>query len=223
MYCACTSSQRRSPSATSRAVAPTMSTKSTVVSTRPGAKSGRGRPRVSSDRRGGKSVGRSGMMSWKMRSGQGEALEPICAEVPQAQAVDQGVLDQGGGRLGEQHLPPWPASLMRAPRMTSSPVYPCRRPDRFPRVHADAHPHSPALRPDRWPRGRAGMRRRGDRLRGAGEHHEERVTLRIDLVPLVRGKRGPQQDAVGRQDLGIALPEVHRQASAISRCRCAAP
>ena len=54
--------------------------------------------------------------------GTGETLEPMRAEVPQAQAVDQGIFDQGGGRLGQQHLPPWPASLMRAPRMTSSPM-----------------------------------------------------------------------------------------------------
>ena len=33
----------------------------------------------------------------------------------------------------------------------------------------------------------------GDRLRSAGEHRKERVTLRINLVALVRGKDGPQQ------------------------------
>ena len=59
-----TSSQRRSPSARSLSVAPTKSTKNTVVSTRRGAKPGRGSPRTSSDWRGGKSAGRSGMMSW---------------------------------------------------------------------------------------------------------------------------------------------------------------
>jgi hypothetical protein len=81
-------------------------------------------------------------------------------------------------------------------------------------VQADAHLHGPTLRPGR---GRQGaLHRHGcrDRLCGTGEHHEERVPLRIDLVALVRGKCGPYQGAVGGQDLGVAVPEVHRQESA---------
>lgn len=39
--------------------------------------------------------------------------------------------------------------------------------------------------------------RRSDRLCGPGEHHEERVTLGIDLAALVRGRRSPQQGSVG--------------------------
>jgi len=58
-------------------------------------------------------------------------------------------------------------------------------------VYADPHPYGSAL----WPgRGRQGALARdgcGDCLRGATEHHEERVTLGIDLAPLVCGKRGP--------------------------------
>ena len=38
---------------------------------------------------------------------------------------------------------------------------------------------------------------RRDCQRGVGEYDEERVTLGIDLAALVRGKRIPQQGAVG--------------------------
>ena len=73
VYRARTSCQRRSPSATSRAVAWGMATKSTVVNKRSGASPERCL-RVSSDWRGGKSAGRSAMMSWKMCSGRGRPL-----------------------------------------------------------------------------------------------------------------------------------------------------
>jgi hypothetical protein len=55
---------------------------------------------------------------------------------------------------------------------------------------------------------------RGDRLCGAAEHHEERITLSIDLVPFVCGKRGPQQSAVLGQYGWISVAEPHGQQSA---------
>src|SRR5712691_179426 len=133
------------------------------------------------------------------------------AEVPQAQAVDQGVLDQGGGRLGEQHLPAVAGITDAGAADDVQPRVPLRRPDRFPRVHADTHPHGSALRPGFGREGALHRHCRSDCLRGAGEHHEERVPLRIDLAALVRGKRSPQQDAVGGQHLGVAISQVHCQ------------
>ena len=38
--------------------------------------------------------------------------------------------------------------------------------------------------------------------------------LGIDLVALVRGKRNPQQGAVGVQDLRVTVPEAHGQEGA---------
>ena len=113
------------------------------------------------------------------------------AEVPQAQAVDQGVFDQGGGRLGQQHLP----AVAGVPdARTADDVQsrvPLRRPNRFPGMETDTDPHSPTLRPGLGRKGALDRHGCSDRLRGAGEHHEERIPLGIDLVALVRGKRGP--------------------------------
>ena len=113
------------------------------------------------------------------------------AGVPQAEAADQGVLGQGGGRLGEQHLPAVAGLLDARAADDVQPRVPLCRPDRFPRVHADAHPHGPALRPSLGHEGALDRHGRDDRLRGVGEHHEERVPLGIDLVAPMRGKRGP--------------------------------
>jgi len=49
---------------------------------------------------------------------------------------------------------------------------------------------------------------RRDRLRGAAEHHEDRVPLGIDLAALMRGKRGPQQGAVDSQYLWVSVPKA---------------
>ena len=89
------------------------------------------------------------------------------------------------------------------------------RPDRFSRVDADADPHGPALRPVLSSEGALDRHGRGDRLRSAGEHHEERVPLGINLVTLVSGKRGPQQGTVDGQDRRVAVSEVHRQHGAV--------
>ena len=56
---------------------------------------------------------------------------------------------------------------------------------------------------------------RRDRVRGAAEHHEDRVPLGIDLAALMRGKRGPQQGAVDSQYLWVSVPKVHRQEGAV--------
>ena len=137
------------------------------------------------------------------------------AEVPQAQTADEGVFDQRGGRLGQQHLPAVAGLLDARAADDVQPRVPFRRPDRFPRVDADAHPHGAALRPGLGRESALDRHRCGNRLRGAREHHEERVTLGINLVALARGNRGPQQGSVDGQHLGISVSEVHRQGGAL--------
>ncbi len=113
------------------------------------------------------------------------------AEVPQARAVDQGVLDQSGGRPGKQHLTAMAGLLDARAADDVEPRVPRRCPNRFARVDADAHPHGPALRPGLGREGPLDRHGGGGRLRGAGEHHKERVPLSIDLVALMRCKRSP--------------------------------
>src|SRR5262245_60808109 len=154
--------------------------------------------------------GQNGDDEFEDAFGMGETLEPMRAEVAQAKTTDQGVLDQCSGRFGEQHLPAM-ASLLdaRAPDNVQARV-PLSRPDRFPCMQADAHAYSPALWPEPCREGALARDRRGDCLRGAGEHHEERITLRIDFESLVRGKGTSQQPAVGGQYFRVSVSQVGR-------------
>ena len=90
-----------------------------------------------------------------------------------------------------------------------------RRPDRFPAVKANAHPYDSAFWPSLSRKGTLDRYSRSNCLRSTGEHDEERVPLSIDFAALVRGKRGPQQGAVGGQHLGVAIPKVQSQGGTV--------
>jgi hypothetical protein len=79
------------------------------------------------------------------------------------------------------------------PRATDDvqPRIPFRRPNRFPGVDADAHPHSPALRPRCGREGTLDLYCGGHCLGGTEEHYKERVALGIDFPAFIRGKGGP--------------------------------
>src|SRR5262249_28256059 len=76
-----------------------------------------------------------------------EVLEAIGAEVPQAQAVEESILAQSGGRRVQERLPAMASSPDARTADAVQPRAPRRRPDWSPCVQADAHPHGPAL----WP------------------------------------------------------------------------
>ncbi len=91
------------------AVPSTMETKSTVVRTRPGSRLAQARAYPATGGAGSPPAS-PGIVELKTWVGTGEALEPMRTEIPQEQVVDQGVFDQGGGRLRHSTCPPWPAS-----------------------------------------------------------------------------------------------------------------
>ena len=88
-----------------------------------------------------------------------------------------------------------------------------RRPNhRLTGMHTHPHTHTGALRPSLRRQRPLHLYRRGKRIAGAAERHEERVPLRVDLAAAVTGTRGAHQTIVTAQNLRVALTKPAKQA-----------
>jgi hypothetical protein len=141
-----------------------------------------------------------------------DVLEQVAAQIEQAHAIGKIVLHQGGGRLGQQHLPAVTGvgdagrpvhvhahvAFLAAPGLAG--------------MDAHAHPHVHALRPGMLGQRSLRLGRRAGRLGGAREGHEEGVALGVDLTALPGGKGFAQDAALVSQQGGIALAQLLQQA-----------
>jgi hypothetical protein len=139
----------------------------------------------------------------------------VCAKVPEAQVITQGILNNRGSRRGEQHLSAVAGLFNPRGADDVQPRIPFHRPNGFPGTHPDAHPENLTRRPGLKGQGTLDVLRGGDRLGGLGGHHEERVALGIDFPAVIGHERGSQQGVVGGQHDRILLSQAERERSAV--------
>src|SRR6266542_1976051 len=77
--------------------------------------------------------------------------------------------------------------------------------ERLPGVDTHAHAH-----PSRRERA-LGVTRGRHRIRGLGERDEDRIALRVDFDPVVRGDRGAKKLSLRREYLAVAIAELAQE------------
>ena len=109
------------------------------------------------------------------------------------------------GRLRDEHLPAVPHRGDPRGAVDVEPDVPLVGDDRLARVNA----HADADRPGR--QRRLALLRGGQRITRARERNEERVALRVDLDPVVRGERCTKRAAMLAERVGVAVTELVQQ------------
>jgi hypothetical protein len=127
-------------------------------------------------------------------------LQAVLAELDQA----VGTHELAGG-LGDEHLPAVPDRGDARGAMDVEPDVPLVGDDRLAGV--DAHTHADGPRRQRLLPHPGG----GQRVTCARERHEERVALRVDLDPVVRGERCPEHAPVLPQRVRVAVTQLVQQ------------
>ena len=140
-----------------------------------------------------------------------EVLQLVRAQVAQFDAGKLVVLQQRNRCLREQHL----ATVTRranpgGPVHAESEVA-VLRDRRFARVHSHAHAQVGAIRPLVRGEGALRVRRRRDRILRSAERDEERIALRIDLLPVVFLERRAQDPMVVCARDRVALTQLLQQ------------
>lgn len=140
-----------------------------------------------------------------------DVLQVVYTEVSELHAIRQSVLDQGSGRVADDHLP-----AVRSVRDPGGTVdvesdVPVRPDHAFAHVKTHAHGH---VMP-RWP-GLArdiSLRRNGglDSAAGGSEHGEHRITLGADLDALVVGDCLAEDLSLPPEDVRVVPPQCLKQ------------
>ena len=154
---------------------------------------------------GGKSGTRPPMTSSNSRSGPVDVLQLIRAEVTNGNAFGQVVLDQLARRVREHDLAAVPHGRDTRRTMhikTGVTLRPCRG---LPRVQPHPNPHHAILRPFLSSQPPLRLDRGGYCIPRAPEGEEERITLRVNLMPSHRFERRPQDPLMLREHLRIAV------------------
>ena len=131
-----------------------------------------------------------------------QVLEAVLAEVAQL----NGRVEQPSRRLRDQNLPAVPGAHDPRRTVDVEADIPLFRHDRLARVDPDSNPYRSLREPG------LNVCRRGNRVARAGERDEERVALRVHFEPAVARECVADHAAVLRQYVGVALPELVKQA-----------
>jgi hypothetical protein len=134
-----------------------------------------------------------------------EVLEPVHAEIANADVVGKIVLDQLAGGVGDKHL----AAVASRPDAGGA-VYADAHVAlgaqfRLPGVETAAHFHLSARGPRVSSQAPLGVDGGCYGIGGGPEGNEERVALRVHHLPLMGGERGAQSPLLLGQDLVVAV------------------
>jgi hypothetical protein len=121
----------------------------------------------------------------------------VLAEIDDADVVRQLLLDEVAGRVREQHLATVARSAEASAPIDAKTDVPLAAHERLARM--EPHPDADRYAVGPWLRSERALQvdRGGDRVTRSGEHDEERVALRVDLVPVVALDRSADQPGMG--------------------------
>ena len=154
-----------------------------------------------------------------MCSGRSMSLRRMHAQVEQADAGRQIVLDQLLGRIRKEDLAAVPDGTDTRAAMYAQTVVALVSHRRLARVQTHPHPALGSVGP--LVRGQSALsrHRRVDGMPRPSERDEERVALRVDLPAAELGKRGPQDPAMIREQIAVPVARASSAGSSSPRRR----